>query len=212
MAQTQIIGYRAADFSHLHGLNGLSDQQIELHLKLYEGYVTNTNKVNERIAELLSEGKGGTPELAELTRALGFEYNGMVLHEYYFGNLTPKGSPQPPAGSGILSTIERTFGSFDNWATSFRAVGAMRGVGWAVLFQDPTTERLSNHWITLHQTGHPAGFKPLLVMDVWEHAFLIDYKPAERGKYIEAFFANVDWAAVDARLSAAAAIRPVGGA
>ena len=85
----------------------------------------------------------------------------------------------------------------------------MRGVGWAILYQDPVNEQLSNHWIALHQDGVPSGFKPILVMDVWEHAFLLDYKPAERGKYIEAFFANIDWDAVQRRLSTAAAVRAV---
>src|SRR5207248_5596715 len=87
--------YKAADFSKLKGLNGISDQQIEIHLGLYQGYVTNTNKVNEEIADLLKHGKSATREYAELNRALGFEYNGMILHEYYFGNLTANGSAQP---------------------------------------------------------------------------------------------------------------------
>jgi Fe-Mn family superoxide dismutase len=76
----------------------------------------------------------------------------------------------------------------------------MRGVGWAIAYQDPKTGRISNHWITLHEDGNVAGYKPILVMDVWEHAFLLDYKPADRPKYIEAFFANVDWKAAESRL------------
>ena len=91
-----------------------------------------------------------------------------------------------------LPSIQQSFGDWDTWMKDFKAVGAMRGVGWAITFQDPMTGALSNHWITLHQEGNPAGFKPILVMDVWEHAFLLDYKPAERGKYIEAFFSNID--------------------
>jgi len=80
------------------------------------------------------------------------------------------------------------------------AVGGMRGVGWAIAFQDPKSGRITNHWVTLHEEGNVAGFKPILVMDAWEHAFLLDYKPAERPKYIESFFANIDWAAVESRL------------
>ncbi|HZT05848.1 MAG TPA: Fe-Mn family superoxide dismutase [Chloroflexota bacterium] len=210
MGQTNPVPYRAADFSHLRGLNGLSDQQIEVHLGLYQGYITNTNKLNEQIAELLKAGKGSTPEYAELNRALGFEYNGMILHEYYFGNLSSAGSEKPRSGSPTLAAIERTFGSWENWLTDFRSVGTMRGVGWVVTYQDPVTEQISNHWITLHQTGNPAGFKPLLVMDVWEHAFMIDYKPSERAKYIEAFFSNIDWNTVDQRLTSPSSVRPVG--
>ena len=76
----------------------------------------------------------------------------------------------------------------------------MCGVGWAICYQDPTNHRLSNHWVTLHQTGNIAGFEPVLVMDVWEHAFLLDYKPSERPKYIDAFFSNIGWKAVESRL------------
>ena len=104
--------------------------------------------------------------------------------------------------------LEDNFGGFETFCTEFKAVGAMRGVGWAILYQDPVTRKMSNQWITLHQDGHLAGFKPLLIMDVWEHAFLLDYKPAERAKYIDAFFSNIDWDAVDKRFKAAAAVRP----
>ncbi|MEA2642007.1 MAG: superoxide dismutase, Fe-Mn family [Chloroflexota bacterium] len=211
MAQSAITPYKAADFSSLKGLHGLSDQQIEIHLGLYNGYVTNTNSLNEEIGHLLHEGKAGTPLYAELTRRRGFEYSGMILHEYYFGNLSPTGSGKPAAGSVTLKEIEASFGSWEQWLADFQAVGKMRGVGWAILFQDPATGLLSNHWVTLHQDGTPAGFKPILVMDVWEHAFMVDYKPAERAKYIEAFFSNINWDVVDQRLSNDAAMRPIGG-
>jgi Fe-Mn family superoxide dismutase len=96
--------------------------------------------------------------------------------------------------------------------TDFKAIGGMRGVGWGILFQDPMTNSLSNHWITLHQDGSPAGFKPLLVMDVWEHAFLLDYKPSEKAKYLDAFIANIDWDVVAQRFEASGAQRAVGAA
>jgi Fe-Mn family superoxide dismutase len=201
--------YKPQSFNHLKGLNGISDQTIEMHLALYNGYVTNTNKLTEELLELAKKGQSNTPAYAEMTRRLGFEYNGMILHEYYFGNLTPNGKGQPASGSAVMNLIEKSFGGWDAWLQDFKAVGAMRGVGWAIMFQDPMTGMLSNHWITLHQDGNPAGFKPILVMDVWEHAFLLDYKPAERGKYIEAFFSNIDWDAVNSRLQAARAERPV---
>lgn len=209
MAVRTIKSYKPANFSHLKGLTGISNHQIEAHLELYRGYVTNTNKLNEEIAELAARGnKPAPPELAEMKRRLGFEYNGMVLHEYYFGNLAPDGNGRPKDDSAILAAINESFGSFDAWQSEFQNVGGMRGVGWAILYQDPVTGALSNHWITLHEDGHPAGFKPLLVMDVWEHAFVLDYKFSERGKYIEAFFGNIDWDAVEKRLTSAAAIRP----
>lgn len=205
LSQTQ---YKPKDFV-LRGLNGLSDKQIEVHLGLYKGYVTNTNTLNERILDLMNQGKAGTPEYAEQTRRLGFEYNGMVLHEYYFGQLKGGGS-QLAQGGGLGRALQQSFGSYDNWMKDFRAIGGMRGVGWAILFQDPVTGWLSNHWITLHQDGVPAGFKPILIMDIWEHAFLIDYLPAERGKYIDAFFQNLDWSVCENRLTQPGAVREIG--
>jgi Fe-Mn family superoxide dismutase len=151
---------------------------------------------------------GTDPHFAELTRHLGFEYNGMILHEYYFSNLKRAADPMPMKGSGLTQALEQNFGAVDRWKADFQAVGGMRGVGWAVLFQDPVTDRLVNQWISLHQDGAPAGFKPLLVMDVWEHAFMRDYKATERAQYIEAFFRNVDWQGVERRLKERAAIRP----
>ena len=154
----------------LKGLDGISDAQISEHLKLYAGYVKQVNKLNEELSELLGHGKasGTSPEFAELTRRLGFEYNGMILHEYYFSNLRKAADPRPQANSGLAQALSESFGSVELWQTDFQAMGDMRGIGWVILFEDPATTRLTNHWITLHQDGVPAGFKPLLVMDVWE--------------------------------------------
>jgi Fe-Mn family superoxide dismutase len=207
MAEKVPTVYTAKDFAHLKGLTGISDHQIEAHLELYKGYVTNTNKLNELIAGL-AVNKPAAPEYAELKRRLGFEYNGMVLHEYYFGNLSPNAKGKPADGSQMAAGFDRSFGGWDAWQADFQSVGTMRGVGWAILYQDPTTGALSNHWVTLHEDGHPAGFKPVLVMDVWEHAYVLDYKFSERGKYIDAFFGNIDWDAVEKRLAPAGAASP----
>ena len=195
--------YKAKRFD-LSGLKGISDRTLEMHFKLYEGYVANTNMLNERIGEFLEKGpisQAEMPVYSELTRRLGFEYNGMVLHEHYFGNLMKNGSGGVTHNSAFFRSAEQGFGSFDLWKAHFVSVGKMRGVGWAICYQDPASGRLSNHWITLHEDGNVAGFIPVLVMDVWEHAYLLDYTPAERPKYIEAFFANVHWDAVEKRLT-----------
>jgi Fe-Mn family superoxide dismutase len=195
--------YKARQFK-LSGLNGISDRTLEMHFKLYEGYVKETNRLNEEMGRLMKGGKidqEAFPEYSELKRRLGFEYNGMVLHEMYFGNLSTNGNSDPSSSSPFRAAAEKSFGAYDTWKTDFVSVGKMRGVGWAICYQDPATRQLSNHWISLHQTGNVAGFTPLLVMDVWEHAFLLDYKPSERGKYIEAFFSNIDWTAVERRLT-----------
>jgi superoxide dismutase, Fe-Mn family len=194
--------YRPRSFG-LSGLSGISDRTLEMHFKLYEGYVQQTNVLNERIAEVLKDGRIDQEEMpaySELTRRLGFEYNGMVLHELYFENLKRGGGGDPPDGGPFRREAEASFGAWERWKTDFVGVGKMRGVGWAICYQDPASGRISNHWITLHEVGNVTGFTPLLVMDVWEHAYLLDYKPAERPKYIEAFFANADWQRVEGRL------------
>ncbi|MDX2033532.1 MAG: Fe-Mn family superoxide dismutase [Blastocatellia bacterium] len=203
------MAYKAQTFD-LSNLNGITDGTLAMHFKLYEGYVTNTNLLNEQIAEL-SRGEITAKEMpvySELTRRLGFEYNGMVLHEWYFGNMKNGGSGDPAKESAFYKAAEASFGSYEAWKKSFTTVGKMRGVGWAATYQDPVSGRLSNHWINLHETGNVAGFTPVLIMDVWEHAFIRDYAPAERPKYIEAFFSNINWDACEDRLTKGAATRP----
>ncbi|MCK6527637.1 superoxide dismutase [Myxococcota bacterium] len=200
--------YRPRDYSKVRGLKGISDPQIEQHLKLYEGYVNNLNKLLARRGEMCRAGQIGTPEFAELTRRAGFEWNGMRLHEHYFENMTPGGGGDPPSDSPLRQAIEASFGSFDAWKADFLGVGAMRGVGWAILYLDLRDQRLLNTWITLHEDGHLAGTRPILVMDVWEHAFTVDHKPTERSKYLEAFFHNVRWDACDDRLAGIPEGRP----
>jgi len=181
-----------------HELEGISAAQIEQHLALYNGYVTNTNKLNDQIALLIREGKGNTPECAEQKRRLGFEYNGMRLHEYYFDNLGGKEALSKESTLG--KKLAAQFGSYETWEADFKNTGLMRGIGWAILYQDPTNGSLLNCWISDHENGHPAGFTPILVMDVWEHAYTVDWKPTERGKYVEAFMKNVKWNEVEKRL------------
>lgn len=191
--------YAAKDYSHLKGLNGISDETLEIHFGLYQGYVKNTNVLNEKVIELTEAGNSGTPEYAELKRRYGFEYNGMRLHEYYFDNLKA-GSSELKDSSELGKAIIETYSSIEVWKNDFSKLGALRGVGWVILYQDPETKALSNHWINMHEDGNVTGFVPLLVMDVWEHAYFRDYKPADRPKYIESFLSNVDWSVVEKRL------------
>ena len=179
----------ARDFSAVRGLVGIPDGLVQAHLKLYEGYVRNYALLRERLAAL----PAGTPEWAELHRRVGFEINGRRLHELYFDNLAPGG--KPPSGA-VRDALSAGWPSFEAWREEFRAMGGIRGVGWVILYRDPVTGTLANHWIGLHEEGHPAGFSPLLVMDVWEHAFT----GIERPKYVEAFLANADWSRVERRL------------
>lgn len=174
-----------------HGLNGISDEQIAQHWALYEGYVKNVNLLNERIKALSVEPELAL-ELAELTRRAGFEYNGMILHEHYFGILKA-GRPSLGAGSRLSRRLDECFGSFGAWKKRFTAMGYMRGTGWVILYHDPRRNTLGNFWITSHEDGHPAGFTPIVVMDVWEHAYMVDRGASGRPDYIEKFLDNIDW-------------------
>jgi superoxide dismutase, Fe-Mn family len=200
------VTYKPMTFN-LSGLNGISDKTLEMHFKLYEGYVKETNGLNERISTILKDGAVDPEEMpaySELTRRLGFEYNGMFLHEYYFGNMTSSASGDASKTSKFAKAAEKSFGSYDTWKTDFMGIGKMRGVGWAICYLNPWNGKLSNHWVSLHEVGNVAGFNPILVMDVWEHAYLLDYKPADRPKYIEAFFSNIDWTKIEDRMARSA--------
>ena len=190
------MAYAAKDFGKLVGMKGFSETLLKNHFTLYQGYVTNTNKVTDALAALLKDGKTATPEFAELKRRLGWEFNGMRLHELYFGNLGGNGAINK---SGRLAKkIEADFGSYEAWEKDFKATGTMRGIGWTVLYEDNVSGKLFNQWINEHDVGHPAGCIPVLVLDVFEHAFITDYQ-LKRADYIEAFFQNIDWAVAEGR-------------
>lgn len=191
------MAYTAKDYTGLLGMEGFSNTLLNNHFTLYQGYVTNTNKLLDTLAAMLKEGKAGTPEYAELKRRQGFEFNGMRLHEYYFDNL---GGKKPLDKAGKLGKwLAEEFGSYEEWEKDFKGTGAMRGIGWAILYQDNVTGKLINQWINEHETGHFAGAIPVMVMDVFEHAFMIDYG-LKRADYIASFFKNINWSKVESRL------------
>jgi Fe-Mn family superoxide dismutase len=190
--------FQPADFSKLLKMEGFSDTLLQNHFKLYQGYVKNANALTEKLNAMLKEGKTDTPEYAELKRRFGWEFNGMRLHEYYFGNLG--GKKDLDQGSTLYAALVKEFGSYAQWKKDFIATGSMRGIGWVVLYLDTQTGRLFNCWVNEHDVGHLAGSKPLLILDVFEHAYMTDYQ-LDRARYIEAFFKNIDWDAVAKRFS-----------
>jgi Fe-Mn family superoxide dismutase len=189
--------YAAKDYAKLIGMEGFSETLLKNHFTLYQGYVTNTNKVLDALDQMAKDGKTATPEFAELKRRLGWEWNGMRLHEYYFENLGGKGAMDK--GGALAKGLAASFGSVEAWEKDFRATGAMRGIGWTVLYRDGASGRLINFWVNEHDVAHPAGCTPLLIMDVFEHAFMLDYG-LKRADYIEAFFKNINWQTVESRL------------
>lgn len=186
--------YTKKDFSFLIGTPGFSDQLLTNHFTLYEGYVTNTNK----LIELLETKEIGTPEYSELQRRFGWEWNGMRLHELYFENMQSEVAKKPEGK--IKEKIEKIYGSIEDWQKGFEGIGTMRGIGWVVLFYDEASGELFTTWIDEHNTGLLAGCKVLLVMDVFEHAFMIDYG-LKRIDYIKNFFAHTNWEVVEKRFN-----------
>jgi Fe-Mn family superoxide dismutase len=181
------------------GLVGISDDQISDHWNLYVGYVNQTNKLNEELVGLAREGNGAALAYADRRRRYGFEYNGMVLHEYYFGNL--KANTTLAQGS-LKQVIEKTWGSYEQWQVDFANTGKSRGIGWAIMYADTTTGQLTNHFIQEHENGNIAGFAPVIVMDVWEHAYMVDHKAAGRADYITSFMKNIYWSKIEERFDA----------
>lgn len=182
-------------------LKGISEKNIEEHLKLYGGYVKHTNLIQsmiEQYTQVLDE--GGRYSVAEITRRFGFEFNGMRNHEYYFASL--EGGPTPLTTSGPLhKAIVEEFGDFDKWLVGFKSIATTRGIGWAMLFYDRQTKRLLNHWVDEHHLGQLATCQIILALDMWEHAFVADYQPSAKKQYIEDFFANLNWKVIEQNFS-----------
>lgn len=191
--------YEAKQYDHLIGMQGFSETLLRTHFTLYQGYVKNTNTITETLGILKQEDKMGSPVASELRRRFGWEFNGMRLHELYFENMTREQSS--PVDLRIATSLKEDFGSIENWIEDFKTSGAMRGIGWVILYDDKEHGRLLNTWITEHDCGHLAGVRPLLVMDVFEHAYILDYG-LKRADYIDAFFAALNWSAVEKRFLA----------
>jgi superoxide dismutase, Fe-Mn family len=190
--------YTAKDYGRLKGLTGITNDQIEEHLKLYNGYVNRTNALQER---LFSMSQAGTFDNAyqELKRRNGWEWNGMRLHEYYFDNMTANAKPLE-GNNPFAASVSKTYGSLDAWKNDFMNTAKMPGVGWILSYLDTSSGQVLNCWINQHEVSHLAGAKPVLVLDVWEHAFTVYRKPTERAKYLDDFMANVDWNVVAQRM------------
>jgi len=191
------MAFEAKNFDNILGTKGFSDTMLKNHFTLYQGYVANTNKMEEALRTYLKDGKTTTPEYAEMKRRIAWEFNGMRLHELYFGNMT-KSANVLDKHSALFKKIVEDLGSFEIWEHAFRATGAMRGIGWTVMYYEPGSGHIYNAWINEHDVGHLCGATPLLVMDVFEHAYMTDYG-IKRADYIEAFMNAIDWQKVAER-------------
>lgn len=189
--------FEVKNYEDLLGTEGMSDELLKNHFTLYQGYVKNINLLNDTLIQLEKDGKYDTPEYAELNRRFGWEFNGMRLHELYFSAIT-KGVKPLKDDSALMDAIKKEFGSFEFFIKDYKAMAAMRGIGWVILYYDKEAQRLFNVWINEHDKGHLAGATPLLPIDVFEHAYMLDYgtkKPA----YIESFIKAIDWNEINKR-------------
>ncbi len=184
-------------------LEGISKKAIEEHLKLYAGYVKHTNLILEKIEELSKDtdpstpfGAGNAYVLGELQRRFGFEFGGMRNHEYYFSSLLSDKS-ELDTNSPLKKQIEKDFGFFEGWLARFKTIALTRGIGWAMLYWDTQEKRLINAWVDEQHLGQLADCKIVLALDMWEHSYLFDYVPADKKKYVEAFFSNLSWSEIE---------------
>jgi Fe-Mn family superoxide dismutase len=177
-------------------LKGISAKNIEEHLKLYKGYVTNANLIFDKIAENMADSEKNAYVLGELQRRFSFEFNGMRNHEIYFRALEG-GAKELPADSKLKAQIEKQAPSFDMWLAGFKAIALTRGIGWAILYWDKETEQLTHGWVDEQHLGHLNGLTPILMIDMWEHAFVYDYQPSGKKQYVEDFFANLNWEVIE---------------
>lgn len=189
--------YEAKDFKSLLGMQEISDKTMETHFTLYEAYVKNTNLIQSQLAELLTAGEESSPKYAELKRRFGWEFNGMRLHEFFFGGLS-KETKKLDSENKLKKQIEQDFGSFENWEKDFKATASMRGIGWAALYFDQTAGKLINTWINEHDAGHLASCQLILVLDVFEHAFFVDFG-SKRADYLSAILPHLNWTEIQTR-------------
>lgn len=195
--------YTARTFN-LPELNGLSKEQIDAHLALYQGYVKHTNLIMEKIASLGEDAEGNAYLIAELRRRFAFEFDGMRMHEYYFEQFEG-GASEVDTGSALASASEEKYGKRGGLIAHIKEVAGTRGIGWVVVYADPVAHTLHTVFVADHEVGHLSGLPIILALDLWEHAYMVDYLPSEKKTYIDAFFDNLNWKMVEARFTNAIA-------
>lgn len=181
---------------NLGELTGISKNTIEEHLKLYKGYVTNSNTIFNKLSEMRGEPEKNAYALAELQRRFGFEFGGMRNHEYYFESLSG-GKKEINKDGELYKKIIEDCGSYETFLEHFKFVAMTRGIGWAMLYFDKINNKLITTWVDEQHIGHLAGLPLILALDMWEHSYYLDYIPAEKKNYVEAFFNNLNWGVIE---------------
>ena len=187
---------------NLPELPGLSEKQIKVHLGLYEGYVKHVNLIAEKLSAVRSGELTLDPYIvAELRRRFAFEFDGMRMHEYYFEQLE-KGATELHTDSALAKAVTEKYGSIDAFVEHIKEVAGSRGIGWVVVYQDTHADNTIHTVVVAdHEVGQLSGLPIILALDLWEHAFMVDYVPAEKKNYIEAFLKNINWGVVENRFA-----------
>ncbi|MFZ1075622.1 MAG: Fe-Mn family superoxide dismutase [Minisyncoccia bacterium] len=183
-------------------LEGISEKQIKVHLALYEGYVKHVNLIHEKLRELKkTDAEGNAYAMAELRRRFAFEFDGMRMHEYYFSQF--EGEKGGDEKSGLALAVNEKYGSGENFMAHIKEVAGSRGIGWVVVYADPSANTVHTVFVGDHELGQLAGLPIILAVDLWEHAYMVDYIPADKKNYVDAFLANVNWSVPEKRFDEA---------
>ena len=189
--------YEAKQFN-IPELNGISQETIDLHLGLYQGYVKHVNLINDKIKAFSNDMENNAYAIAEMQRRLGFEFGGMRNHEYYFSQF--EGGVESLKDGKLKEMMEVQWGSVENWYKEFVNIAMTRGVGWAMLYIDRTTNQLVQTWVDEQHLGQLADLDIILALDMWEHSYMRDYLPSSKKDYVTAFFNNLNWEVVAGRI------------
>ncbi len=185
-------------------LDGISAKSVEEHLGLYQGYVKNYNEMTARIGECAKDPDAHAHELSELLRRRSFEFDGMRLHELYFSQFEDGASEMPSSGP-LVEYVSKTYGSMEKLVALMKRIAGIRGPGWAILYIDPASRGLVTGFSGEQHMGHFVTLPILLALDVWEHAYILDYGASGKARYVDAFFKNLNWSVVERRFLAAPA-------
>jgi len=194
--------YEAKKFD-LPTLEGISEEQVKAHLGLYEGYVKHMNVLRAQIAELEGDKEKNAYAIMEVRRRLGFEWNGMRMHEFYFDQFED-GAQARSKESLLAKAVTEKYGSWDAFIAHLTTVAMSRGIGWSILYYDTLGKTPHVAWVGDHEVGQLGSLPVILALDMWEHAYMVDYLPSEKKQYVEVFFKNLNWSVIEKRMEEAA--------
>ncbi|HVU79905.1 MAG TPA: Fe-Mn family superoxide dismutase [Candidatus Paceibacterota bacterium] len=185
-------------------LDGISKESIDQHLALYAGYVKNFNAMSALMPEYAQDPEKHNHALSEIIRRRSFEWDGMRLHELYFSQFEGGAAPLSP-DSALAKQMEAEYHKQEYFLGMFKMIAMMRGPGWAMLYWDPVGKQFVTGFSGEQHQGHFVSLPVILALDVWEHAFLLDYGATGKAKYVDAFLKNLNWSVIEKRFDAASA-------